>query len=410
MSNQKNTSDHREINRNLDLYHIQEDSSGMVFWHNNGWIIFNELKNFIRRKLKKYDYLEVSTPIITNRLLWEQTGHWSNYSHNIFDFKSDEYDFCIKPMNCPGHIQIFKQSIKSYKDLPMRISEFGICHRKEPSGALHGLMRLKSFTQDDAHIFCTNEQVINEIDLCIKITLEIYKIFGFENITVTLSTRPKNSIGNIDIWNRAEKDLISALKNNKIKFKYKYGEGAFYGPKIEFIFLDCLNRYWQCGTIQLDFYLPKLLNVSYVNSNNIKSTPIIIHRAILGSIERFIGIITEEFSGIYPTWLAPIQVVVLNVGLGHSQYAIDIRKKLYELDIRAVTDLKNETINSKIRKYSIKKIPYILVCGEKEINTKTIMVRSYHKKSVKIFSICVSKFIDQIKQEISSNSLYKIGE
>ncbi|QJC35590.1 threonine--tRNA ligase [Enterobacteriaceae endosymbiont of Donacia sparganii] len=392
--------DHRIIGKKLNLYHFQNESPGMVFWHNDGYIIFRELQKFLRLKLNKYDYLEVKTPFITNISIWEKTGHWKIYKEAIFTTYSENRNYCIKPMNCPGHIQIFQQGLKSYKDLPLRIAEFGICHRNEPSGSLHGLMRLRNFTQDDAHIFCTKNQVIKEIENCINMMYEIYNIFGFKKFIVKLSTRPLHKIGNDKLWDQTENNLSFILKKLNIKFQYQIGEGAFYGPKIEFSFFDCLNREWQCGTIQLDFTLPKCLNLFYINKHNKHSTPIIIHRAILGSLERFIGIIIEEFSGYLPIWLAPIQIIILNISKKHIQYVLKIFKIIQKNDIRVKYDIKNQKISFKIRKYTIQHIPYILICGDKEINNETISIRNSFGKDLGFMKI--HDIINKIKKEINN--------
>ena len=312
--------DHRKIGKALDLYHMQEEAPGMVFWHNDGWTIFRELETFVRTKLKEYDYQEVKGPFMMDRVLWEKTGHWQNYGDLMFTTQSENREYAIKPMNCPGHVQIFNQGLKSYRDLPIRMAEFGSCHRNEPSGSLHGLMRVRGFTQDDAHIFCTEDQIESEVTSCIKMVYDIYSTFGFQNIQVKLSTRPEKRIGADDMWDRAEAGLAAALAHNGLEYEIQEGEGAFYGPKIEFALRDCLDREWQCGTIQLDFALPGRLNASYVAEDNDRRTPVMIHRAILGSIERFIGIITEEYAGFFPAWLAPVQAVVMNITDSQADY------------------------------------------------------------------------------------------
>ncbi|QJC32786.1 threonine--tRNA ligase [Enterobacteriaceae endosymbiont of Donacia semicuprea] len=390
--------DHRSIGKKLDLYHFQNESPGMVFWHNNGYIIFRELENFLRLKLNQYNYIEVKTPLITDISIWKETGHWKIYKEAIFTTYSENRKYCIKPMNCPGHIQIFQQKLKSYRDLPLRIAEFGICHRNESSGSLHGLMRLRNFTQDDAHIFCTEDQVIKEVKDCINMMYDIYQVFGFKKFLIKLSTRPLNKIGNDKIWDQTENNLSYILKKLNINFEYKTGEGAFYGPKIEFSFFDCLNREWQCGTIQLDFTLPKCLKLFYINDKNKHSTPIIIHRAILGSIERFIGILLEEFSGYLPIWLAPIQIIILNISEKHNDYVLNIFKIIKKNNIRVKYDIKNQKISFKIRQYTIQHIPYILICGDKEIKNNTISVRNCFGKNLGFMNI--HDIINKIKKEI----------
>ncbi|QCI25890.1 threonine--tRNA ligase [Buchnera aphidicola] len=394
--------DHRKINRVMKLYHKQKEAPGMIFWHPHGWIIFNELKHFISSQLKKWKYQEINTPLMLNKSLWKISGHLKNFSNSIFFTRSENNKYCIKPMNCPAHIQIFNRYLRSYRELPIRFAEFGVCHRDEKSGALYGLLRLKSFTQDDAHIFCTPEQVKTEISNCIKMIMESYKIFGFKNIYIKFSTRPKKRIGDDAIWDKAECSLQSALIDAGLKFEYQKGEGAFYGPKIEFILEDCLHRLWQCGTIQLDFYLPERFGSYYIDESNHHQTPVMIHRAILGSMERFIGILLEEYSGLLPIWLSPIQVVILNINDQHNEYVINIYKKLFKENIRVQYDIKNEKINFKIRKYIVEKIPYILICGDKEIDCNQVSVRN-RDNITKVMHI--DNFIKTIKYEIDSRVL-----
>ncbi|VFP87198.1 threonine--tRNA ligase [Candidatus Erwinia haradaeae] len=374
--------DHRKIGKQLNLYHIQEESPGMVFWHHDGWVIFRELEKFVRSRLKKYDYQEVKGPVVMDRELWEKTGHWDNYRDLMFTTSSENREYCIKPMNCPGHVQIFKQGLKSYRDLPLRMAEFGGCHRNEPSGSLHGLMRVRGFTQDDAHIFCMEEQVRSEVSDCIEMLYDMYSIFGFKKISVKLSTRPEKLIGSYSLWDRSEFDLVSVLKEKKIAFEYQPGEGAFYGPKIEFTLHDCLDRSWQCGTIQLDFALPTRLNASYIGKNNERRAPVMIHRAILGSIERFIGILTEEYSGFFPVWLAPLQVVIMSITRDQSKYVTELTGRLKDIDIRVKSDLRNEKISLKIREHTLRRVPYLLICGDKEAKEGTISVRTRRGKNL----------------------------
>lgn len=399
--------DHRKISRSLDLYHIQEDLPGMIFWHHNGWIIFKELKQFMRVKLKEYNYEEVNTPIIMNKKIWKDSGHLDNYYQSIFMTSSDNAQYGIKPMSCPGHVQIFNNALRSYKELPIRLSEFGSCHRKESSGSLHGLMRIRNFTQDDAHIFCRDNQIRAEISNCIKMVYDVYKIFGFKKILVKLSTRPKNRIGNDVTWDRAERDLADALKENNISFEYQNGEGAFYGPKIEISLLDCLDRIWQCATIQLDFCLPLNLNTYYINEKNQRAVPILIHRAILGSIERFIGILIEEYSGNFPTWLSPIQVLLVNVNQNHCTYVKRLFKLFLKNNIRVKLDLRNEKINFKIRESIICKVPYVIICGNREVEQSKITIRVRTGKS---FLMNIQEFILILKKEINNRSLNNMGE
>ncbi|WP_127959385.1 threonine--tRNA ligase [Serratia microhaemolytica] len=400
--------DHRKIGKQLDLYHMQEEAPGMVFWHNDGWIIFRELEAFVRMKLKEYQYQEVKGPFMMDRVLWEKTGHWENYKDAMFTTASENREYCIKPMNCPGHVQIFNQGLKSYRDLPLRMGEFGSCHRNEPSGSLHGLMRVRGFTQDDAHIFCTEDQVRAEVNGCIKMVYDMYHTFGFEKVAVKLSTRPEKRIGSDEMWSRAEEDLAAALSENGIPFEYQPGEGAFYGPKIEFTLHDCLDRAWQCGTVQLDFFLPGRLGASYVGENNERLTPVMIHRAVLGSMERFIGILTEEYAGFYPTWIAPVQVVVMNITDNQSDYVEQLTKKLQDAGIRAKADLRNEKIGFKIREHTLRRVPYMLVCGDKEVETGQVAVRTRRGKD--LGSLDVNEVIDRLRQEIRSRSLHQLEE
>ncbi len=392
--------DHRRIGKALDLWHWQEEAPGMVFWHNDGWSIYRELEDFVREKLREYQYEEVKGPMMMDRSLWEKSGHWDKYSDAMFTTESEKREYAIKPMNCPGHVQIFNQGLKSYRDLPLRMAEFGCCHRNEPSGALHGLMRVRGFTQDDAHVFCTEEQVMEEVSSCIKMVYDTYETFGFEKIVVKLSTRPEKRIGEDDIWDKAEQALADALKANDIEFDYLPGEGAFYGPKIEFTLYDCLDRAWQCGTVQLDFALPGRLGATYVAENNERRTPVMIHRAILGSIERFIGILTEEYAGLFPTWLAPKQVVIMNITDKQADYVQEIVQKLNKLGIRAAADLRNEKIGFKIREHTLKRIPYLLVVGDKEVEQQEVAVRTRTGEDLGKFN--VDDFVAKISEEIKN--------
>ena len=392
--------DHRRIGKALDLWHWQEEAPGMVFWHNDGWSIYRELEEFVREKLREYSYEEVKGPMMMDRSLWEKSGHWEKYSDAMFTTESEKREYAIKPMNCPGHVQIFNQGLKSYRDLPLRMAEFGCCHRNEPSGALHGLMRVRGFTQDDAHVFCTEEQVMDEVSACIKMVYDTYETFGFDKIVVKLSTRPEKRIGDDEIWDKAEVALADALKANDIEFDYLPGEGAFYGPKIEFTLYDCLDRAWQCGTVQLDFALPGRLGATYVAENNERRTPVMIHRAILGSIERFIGILTEEYAGLFPTWLAPKQVVIMNITDKQADYVHEIVQKLNKLGIRAAADLRNEKIGFKIREHTLKRIPYLLVVGDKEVEQQEVAVRTRTGEDLGKFS--VDDFVAKVSEEIKT--------
>lgn len=400
--------DHRRIGKALDLYHMQEEAPGMVFWHNDGWTIFRELETFVRTKLKEYDYQEVKGPFMMDRVLWEKTGHWQNYADLMFTTQSENREYAIKPMNCPGHVQIFNQGLKSYRDLPIRMAEFGSCHRNEPSGSLHGLMRVRGFTQDDAHIFCTEEQIESEVTSCIKMVYDIYSTFGFTNIAVKLSTRPENRIGDEAMWDRAEEGLANALRNNGLEYEIQEGEGAFYGPKIEFALRDCLGREWQCGTVQLDFALPGRLEASYVAEDNGRRTPVMIHRAILGSIERFIGIITEEYAGFFPTWLAPTQAVVMNITDSQADYVQQVVKQLSDAGIRVKADLRNEKVGFKVREHTLRRVPYMLVCGDKEIAEGKVSVRT--RKGADLGTYFVSDLVEILKNQIKARELKLLGE
>lgn len=392
--------DHRRIGKQLDLYHMQEEAPGMVFWHHDGWTIFRELEQFVREQLRAYQYQEVKGPLMMDRVMWERSGHWDKYADFMFTTSSESRDYAIKPMNCPGHVQIFNQGLKSYRDLPLRMAEFGSCHRNEPSGALHGLMRVRGFTQDDAHIFCTEEQIQSEVSDCIKLVYDTYQTFGFTNIAVKLSTRPEERIGSDEAWDQAELALQEALTAADIEYELQPGEGAFYGPKIEFTLYDCLNRAWQCGTIQLDFALPGRLGASYVGEDNERHVPVMIHRAILGSIERFIGILIEEYAGLFPTWLAPTQVVVLNITDNQADYALNLTNSLNKVGIRAKADLRNEKIGFKIREHTLKRVPYMLVCGDKEVEAGKVAVRTRKGQDLGIFDVEELSLL--IQQEIQT--------
>ena len=400
--------DHRKIGKALDLYHMQEEAPGMVFWHNDGWTIFRELETFVRTKLKQYDYQEVKGPFMMDRVLWEKTGHWQNYADLMFTTQSENREYAIKPMNCPGHVQIFNQGLKSYRDLPIRMAEFGSCHRNEPSGSLHGLMRVRGFTQDDAHIFCTEDQIESEVTSCIKMVYDIYSTFGFQNIQVKLSTRPEKRIGADDMWDRAEAGLAAALAHNGLEYEIQEGEGAFYGPKIEFALRDSIGREWQCGTVQLDFALPGRLDATYVAEDNSRKTPVMIHRAILGSIERFIGIITEEYAGFFPAWLAPTQAVVMNITDSQADYVQKVAKQLSDVGLRVKTDLRNEKVGFKIREHTLRRVPYMLVCGDKEIAEGKVAVRT--RKGADLGTFTVEEFAEILKNQVRNRELKLLNE
>lgn len=391
--------DHRKIGKTLDLFHWQEEAPGMVFWHNDGWSVYTELEKFVREMLRKYSYDEVKGPLMMDRTLWEKSGHWDKYAENMFTTESEKREYAIKPMNCPGHVQIFNQGLKSYRDLPLRMAEFGCCHRNEPSGALHGLMRVRGFTQDDAHIFCTEEQMLDEVCSCIDMIYDAYGTFGFEKIEVKLSTRPEKRVGSDEIWDKAEKALADALHSKNIEFKYLPGEGAFYGPKIEFTLYDCLDRAWQCGTVQADFSMPGRLGSSYVAEDGERKVPVMIHRAVLGSLERFIGILTEEYAGFFPLWLAPKQMVVMNITDNQAEYARKVVDSLQAQGFRVKTDLRNEKIGFKIREHTLKRVPYMLVVGDKEMEAGKVAVRS--RRGEDLGSMPLEDFITLAGEEIA---------
>ncbi|MEC6795565.1 MULTISPECIES: threonine--tRNA ligase [Photobacterium] len=400
--------DHRKIGKQLDLFHMQQEAPGMVFWHHNGWTIFRELEVFVREKLNEYDYQEVKGPLMMDRVLWERSGHWDKYAEAMFTTSSENREYAIKPMNCPGHVQIFNQGLKSYRDLPLRMAEFGSCHRNEPSGSLHGIMRVRGFTQDDAHIFCTEAQVQQEVTSCIEMVYDTYKTFGFDNIVVKLSTRPEKRVGSDAMWDKAEADLVTALESMDIPFEIQEGEGAFYGPKIEFTLHDCLDRAWQCGTVQLDFALPERLGATYVGEDNERHTPVMIHRAILGSLERFIGILIEDYAGFFPTWLAPQQAVVMNITDSQAEYVQEIVEKLKKSGIRVNADLRNEKIGFKIREHTLKRVPFMLVCGDKEVEAGVVAVRTRKGKDLGKFKI--DELIAFMQEEISNRKLNVVEE
>ena len=395
--------DHRKIGKTLDLFHWQEEAPGMVFWHNDGWSVYTELEKFVRNMLRKYSYDEVKGPLMMDRVLWEKSGHWDKYADNMFTTESEKREYAIKPMNCPGHVQIFNQGLKSYRDLPLRMAEFGCCHRNEPSGALHGLMRVRGFTQDDAHIFCTEEQMLDEVCSCIDMIYDAYRTFGFEKIEVKLSTRPEKRVGSDEIWDKAEKALADALNSKDIEFKYLPGEGAFYGPKIEFTLYDCLDRAWQCGTVQADFSMPGRLGSTYVAEDGERKVPVMIHRAVLGSLERFIGILTEEYAGFFPLWLAPKQMMVMNITDKQAEYAEQIVEKLQAQGFRAKSDLRNEKIGFKIREHTLKRVPYMLVVGDKEMESGQVAVRS--RRGEDLGSMPIDAFISLANEEIAGKTI-----
>ena len=391
--------DHRRIGKQLDLFHTQEEAPGMVFWHPAGWTLYQNLDQYMRQVQRENGYVEVRTPQVVDRILWEKSGHWSNYAENMFTTSSENRDYAVKPMNCPCHVQIFNQGLKSYRDLPLRMAEFGACHRNEPSGALHGIMRVRGFTQDDAHIFCTEEQVKKEAADFIKLTLKVYGDFGFTDIAMKLSTRPAKRVGSDELWDRAEGALAEALNESGLAWEYQPGEGAFYGPKIEFTLRDCLGRNWQCGTLQYDPNLPERLDASFVAEDNSRQRPVMLHRAILGSFERFIGMLIEHYAGAFPAWLAPTQAVVMNITDKQAEFALEVEKTLNGSGFRAKADLRNEKIGFKIREHTLLKVPYLLVIGDREVETRSVAVRT--REGVDLGSMPLETFVAQLQQAVS---------
>jgi threonyl-tRNA synthetase len=368
--------DHRKLGKQLELFHMQDSSPGMVFWHPKGWTLWQEVEQYMRRKFREHDYQEVRTPTIMDRTLWEKSGHWENYHDNMFTTSSENRDYAVKPMNCPGHVQIFNHGLHSYRDLPLRLAEFGSCHRNETSGSLHGLMRVRGFTQDDAHIFCTEDQIQPEVSKFIVMLNEVYRDFGFNEVLVKLSTRPVKRVGSDETWDKAEAGLASALQQNGLDYDVQPGEGAFYGPKVEFTLKDSLGRLWQCGTIQLDFNLPVRLGAEFVDEDNSRKPPVMLHRAILGSMERFIGILIEHHAGAFPLWLSPIQLVLMNISQAQEEYVLQVARLLRAAGLRIQVDLRNEKITYKIREHSLQKLPYQLIIGDKEVAASLVAVRT----------------------------------
>ena len=389
--------DHRKLGKQLDLFHLQDEAPGMVFWHPKGWVIWQQIEQYIRKQLTDHGYQEVRTPMVMDRVLWEKSGHWENYRENMFTTESEKRDYAVKPMNCPGHIQIFNQGLKSYRDLPLRLAEFGSCHRNEPSGALHGIMRVRGFVQDDAHIFCTEDQVRDEVSAFIDLLLKVYQDFGFTEVGVKLSTRPEKRVGADAAWDKAEAALDAALKYKGLPFDLQPGEGAFYGPKIEFALKDCLDRVWQCGTIQLDFSLPERLDATFVAEDNSRKTPVMLHRAILGSLERFIGMLIEHHAGAMPLWLAPVQVVLMNITDSQAEYVAKVAAEMRLAGLRVETDLRNEKITYKIREHSLQKLPYQVIVGDKEVQANKVAVRN--RKGEDLGQVSVAELIDKLIRE-----------
>jgi threonyl-tRNA synthetase len=392
--------DHRKLAKKFNLFHLQEEAPGMVFWHTKGWSIYTAIENYMRDAQALNGYQEIKTPSIVSKSLWEKSGHWDKFRENMFTVESESHDFAVKPMNCPCHIQVFNQGLKSYRDLPLRLAEFGSCHRNEASGTLQGLMRVRGFVQDDAHIFCTESQILNEVSIFTDLLFSIYKDFGFDDIIIRLSTRPENRVGNDEVWDKSEQSLIDALVSKNLDYSLLPGEGAFYGPKIEFSLKDCLGRIWQCGTIQVDFSMPERLNAQYVAEDGSRKIPVMLHRAILGSFERFIGILIEHYEGKFPTWLAPCQVMIINITDSQSKYVEDLTNSMKNKGFRVENDLRNEKIGFKIREHTIQKIPYLLVIGDREVESNTLAVRSSDGKD--LGSMTLTEFVSVLEQDIFS--------
>ncbi|MBX3628976.1 MAG: threonine--tRNA ligase [Nitrosomonas sp.] len=390
--------DHRKIGKQLDLFHMQEEAPGMVFWHPKGWALWQQIEQYMRNIQHENEYHEIRTPQVLDKELWKQSGHWDNFRENMFITETEDRSFAIKPMNCPGHVQVFKQGLRSYRDLPLRFAEFGSCHRNEASGALHGVMRVRGFTQDDAHIFCTEDQIRGEVVKFINLLKLVYADFGFQDILVKLSTRPTKRVGSDTQWDKSEGALETALKQAGLEWELQPGEGAFYGPKIEFALRDCIGRIWQCGTLQLDFSMPERLGAEYVAEDNTRQIPVMLHRAILGSLERFIGILIEHYAGAFPLWLAPVQVAVLNISRGQAEYVEKVTKELKQHGFRVIQDLRNEKITYKIREHSLQKLPYQIIVGDAEINTNQVSVRVRGGQDLGQMSL--ENLIERLKKEV----------
>jgi len=386
--------DHRKLGQKLNLFHLQEEAPGMIFWHPAGWEVYQLIVKYVRDVNKRYGYKEISTPQILDKSLWEKSGHWDKFQENMYVTQYEDKEYAVKPMNCPGHIQVFNNALHSYKELPIKFSEFGCCHRKEPSGSLHGIMRVRGFLQDDGHIFCTEAQIKDEVNDFIRQVFETYNHFGFDNILVKLSTRPENRVGADSVWDKAERSLELALNESDLDWELLPGEGAFYGPKLEFSLKDCLGRLWQCGTIQLDFSMPERLGAKYIDSDNTKKTPVMLHRAVLGSVERFLGVLLEEYAGALPFWLAPMQIVVASITENQLEYVASVVENLAKNGLRVKSDLRNEKIGYKIREHSMSRIPYVLVCGDREVESGQVAVRDSSGKNIGAMS--VAEFLDMI--------------
>ncbi len=394
--------DHRRLGRQLDLFHVQEEAPGMAFWHPRGWTLYQAVEQYIRRLLGEHGYREIRTPQLVDRSLWEKSGHWDKFREEMFTTESENRDYAVKPMNCPCHIQIYNQGIKSYRDLPLRLAEFGSCHRNEPSGTLHGLMRIRNFVQDDAHIFCTEDQIQDEVSDFIDLLFKVYRDFGFNEVIIKLSTRPDKRVGGDEVWDKAEQALERALNHKHLDWTLAPGEGAFYGPKIEFSLRDCLNRVWQCGIIQVDFSMPGRLDAEYVAADGSRQVPVMLHRAILGSLERFIGVLIEHYAGAFPAWLAPVQAAVLTITEKQNEYAGEVEKFLLKQDFRVVADLRNEKIGLKIREQTLQRIPYLLVIGAREAENRQVAVRT--RKGRDLGAMSLDDFAAKLRAEIASRA------
>jgi threonyl-tRNA synthetase len=395
--------DHRRLAKQLDLFHMQEEAPGMVFWHPKGWIVWQQIEQYMRHALDEAGYREVKTPLMMDRVLWEKSGHWENYRENMFTTESEKRDYAVKPMNCPGHVQIFNAALHSYRDLPLRLAEFGSCHRNEPSGALHGLMRVRGFVQDDAHIFCTEAQITSEVIAFNELLLRVYRDFGFTDLAIKLSLRPAKRAGSDEVWDRAESGLRDALAASGMQWEELPGEGAFYGPKIEYHIKDAIGRSWQCGTLQLDFVLPERLDAEYVAEDNSRHRPVMLHRAVLGSLERFIGILIENHAGNFPLWLAPVQVVVMSITEAQADYAREVAESLRAVGMRVECDLRGEKINYKIREHSLQKLPYQIVVGDKEKAAKMVAVRA--RGNTDLGQMPLADFVKRLADEIASRGV-----
>ncbi|MCF7985451.1 MAG: threonine--tRNA ligase [Thiohalocapsa sp.] len=392
--------DHRKLGKQLDLFHFQDEAPGMAFWHHNGRVVYRQIERYMREKLDEYGYQEVETPQVLDRSLWERSGHWEKFADDMFTTQLDDHDFAIKPMNCPGHIQLYNQGLKSYRDLPLRIAEFGVVHRNEPSGTLHGLMRARRFTQDDAHVFCTEDQLQSEVATLIDMVFETYRDFGFEQIDLALSLRPEKRVGSDALWDKGEAALDRSLRDKGLEFRVQPGEGAFYGPKIEFTLRDSIGRTWQCGTIQVDFSMPGRLGAHYIAEDNSKQVPVMIHRAILGSMERFIGILIEHYAGALPVWLAPVQAVVLNITDRQAEYVERVTKLLRSKGFRVEPDLRNEKIGFKIREHTLHKVPFLLVVGDREVEQDTVALRD--RKGTDLGTPSLDALIEMLSGQVAN--------